>query len=100
MDTLEVDNGNNVAYTVIPAHDNVVKILTESEDHTTRGTYTINLAVSGSTNNDPTDGSRDYDYTNTTATAASQQLPQPGSEGPVKLAFDNNSHTVLPPNSS
>src|SRR5699024_75831 len=47
VDTLEVDNGNNVAYTVIPAHDNVVKILTESEDHATRGTYTINLAVSG-----------------------------------------------------
>ena len=93
VDTLEVDNGNNVAYTVIPAHDNVVKILTESEDHATRGTYTINLAVSGSTNNDPTDGSRDYDYTKTTATAASQQLPQSGSEGPVELALDNNSKT-------
>ena len=70
-----------------------MKILTESEDHATRGTYTINLAVSGSTNNDPTDGSRDYDYTKTTATAASQQLPQSGNEGPVELALDNNSTT-------
>ena len=93
VDSLDIESGNNAAYTVIPAHDNVVKILTESEDHSARGTYTINLASSSASSNDPADGSRDYDYTQTTATAPSQQTPASGGEGPVEFAVDNKRDT-------
>ncbi len=92
VDTLEVDNQNNVAYTKLDAYNGVVKILTESEDHSTRGTYTIQLGAAPSAG-DPADGSRDYDYQKTKATAASQQLPASGNEGPVEFAVDNKRET-------
>ena len=38
------------------------------------------------------DDSRDYDYTKTTATAASEQ-PSTGTEGPASFAVDNNTGT-------
>ena len=92
VDSLDIESGNNAAYTVLPAHNNVVKILTESEDHAKRGTYTINLGA-GPSAGDPADDSRDYPYNQTTATAGSQQKPQSGNEGPVELAIDNNRAT-------
>ncbi len=92
VDSLDIESGNNAAHTVLPAHNNVVKILTESEDHATRGTYTINLGSTPSAG-DPADGSRDYDYTKTTATAPSQQTPASGGEGPVEFAVDNKRDT-------
>ena len=36
----------NASVTVLPAHDNVIRVITESEDHVTRKTFTINLARS------------------------------------------------------
>lgn len=92
VDSLDIESGNNAAHTVLPAHNNVVKILTESEDHAKRGTYTINLGSTPSAG-DPADGSRDYDYTKTTATAPSQQTPASGGEGPVEFAVDNKRDT-------
>ena len=91
VDSLNVTTDHNVAYTELPEHDGVVKILTESEDHSKRGTYTINLGA-GPSAGDPADDSRDYDYTKTVATAASAQ-GQSGNEGPVKFAVDNNRAT-------
>ena len=92
VDSLTVESGNNAAYTILPEQDGVIRILTESEDHSTRGAYTIQLGAAPSAG-DPADGSRDYDYTKTTATAASEQIPQSGSEGPVGLALDNDRST-------
>ena len=92
VDSLTVESGNNAAYTILPEQDGVVRILTESEDHSKRGEYTIQLGAAPSAG-DPADGSRDYDYTKTTATAASEETPQSGNEGPVGLAVDNNRST-------
>ena len=92
VDSLTVESDNNAAYTILPEQDGVVRILTESEDHSKRGEYTIQLGAAPSAG-DPADGSRDYDYTKTTATAASEQIPQSGSEGPVGLALDNDRST-------
>ena len=89
--SLTVSTNANVAYTVLPAHENVVRILTESEDHSTRGNYVINLASEPV--EDPEDDSRDYDYTKTTATAPSYQPADSGNEGPINFAIDNNRAT-------
>ena len=92
VDSLTVESDNNAAYTILPEQGGVVRILTESEDHSKRGEYTIQLGAAPSAG-DPADGSRDYDYTKTTATAASEETPQSGNEGPVGLAVDNNRST-------
>ena len=92
VDSLDIESGNNAAYTVLPAHNNVVKILTESEDHSKRGTYTINLGA-GPSAGDPADDSRDYPYEDTTATAFSEYKGTSTTEGPVIYAVDNNSNT-------
>ena len=89
--SLTVSTNANVAYTVLPAHENVVRILTESEDHSTRGNYVINLASEPV--EDPEDDSRDYDYTKTTATAPSYQPADSGNEDPINFAIDNNRAT-------
>ncbi|OUN21045.1 discoidin domain-containing protein, partial [Pseudoflavonifractor sp. An85] len=88
VDSLKVDSGNNASYTVLPAHDNVVKILTESEDHAKRGTYTIQLGAAPA-EDDPADGSRDYDYAKTSANAASEQNGNPAS---YVVDGKNNTH--------
>ena len=89
--SLTVSTNANVAYTILPAHENVVRILTESEDHSTRGSYVINLASEPVEN--PEDGSRDYPRENTTVSAPSQQLPGDQNEGPVGYAIDGNAGT-------
>ena len=67
--SLTVSTNANVAYTILPAYENVVRILTESENHTARSSYAIHLDAEPV--QDPEDNSRDYDYKKTTATAAS-----------------------------
>ncbi|WP_295620551.1 Ig-like domain-containing protein, partial [uncultured Intestinimonas sp.] len=89
---LEVESADNAAYTVLPAYEDVVRILTESEDHSTRGEYLINLGGAASAG-DPADGSRDYDYTKTTVTVASEQPASGGVEGPKEFAVDGNRNT-------
>ena len=88
---ISVENGNNAAYTVLPAYEDVVKILTQSEDHTASGEYRILLNTKPSY--DPADGSQDYPYGNTTVEVASEQLPASGNEGPKGYAVDNNPAT-------
>ncbi len=88
---LKVDTDSNVAYTVLPAHENVVRILTESEDHTARSSYAIYL--NSEPIEDPADSSRDYPRENTSVSAQSEQLPGDAKEGPVGYAIDGNANT-------
>lgn len=84
---VEVNTNKNVAYTILKAHDGVVRILTESEDHSSRSVYEIKLgtpAPLGAEND-----SLDYPYEKTTATAGSSQ----NGEGPAN-AVDNNVTTL------
>lgn len=87
---LQVTSGNNAAYTVLPAHNDVVRILTESEDHSTRAAYEIHLGAEASAG-DPADSSRDYSG-DVTASAGSANV-RTGSEGPVELALDGDAST-------
>ncbi len=89
--SLTVSTNANVAYTILPAYENVVRILTESENHTARSSYAIHL--DSEPVQDPEDDSRDYDYTKTTATAPSYQPADSGNEGPINFAIDNNRAT-------
>ena len=87
---ISVENGNNAAYTVLPAYEDVVKILTQSEDHTASGEYRILLNTKTTYN--PSDASRDYPYGNTAVEVASEQSVS-GNEGPKEFAIDNNPAT-------
>ena len=89
-DGLQVTSGNNAAYTVLPAYEDVVRILTESEDHSTRAVYEIHLGTEAS-DGAPADSSRDYSGT-VTASAGSANV-RTGSEGPVELALDGDAST-------
>src|SRR5699024_7277199 len=65
-------------------------LIIESEDHSERNTFTVNLGADVSAGeNDAADGSRDYDYTKTRASAGSVH-PGSGNEGPASNAVDNN----------
>lgn len=89
--SLTVSTNANVAYTVLPAYENVVRILTESENHTARSSYAIHLASEPV--QDPEDSSRDYPRESTSVSAPSEQLPGDNKEGPVGYAIDGNKGT-------
>ena len=91
IDEIQYAGADNAAVTYIPPYENAAKLIIESEDHSTRNTFTINLGAEAATG-DAADDSRDYDYTKTTATAASEQ-PSTGTEGPASFAVDNNTGT-------
>ena len=77
---LGVESAHNASYTVLPAYENMVKIQTESEDHSARAVYQISLGAK--TNGQPLtadDASRDYDHSKTTATAGNERSEQPAS---------------------
>lgn len=85
----KVEGADNAAVTVLPELDGKVLIIVESEDHTKRSTFTINLDTKSSGATD--DDSLDYPVSKMTVSAGSEQPS--ASEGPVKLAFDNNPNT-------
>lgn len=91
IDTISYAGADNAAVTYIPPYENAAKLIIESEDHSTRNTFTINLGADVSSG-DAADDSRDYDYQKTTATAASE-YPGTGNEGPASYAVDNNTGT-------
>ena len=91
IDEIQYSGADNAAVTYIPPYENAAKLIIESEDHSTRNTFTINLGAEATTG-DAADDSRDYDYTKTTATAASE-YPGGGNEGPASYAVDNNTGT-------
>ena len=89
--SLTVSTNANVAYTILPAYENVVRILTESENHTARSSYAIHL--DSEPVQDPEDSSRDYPREKTSVSAQSEQLPGNDKEGPVGYAIDGNKGT-------
>ncbi len=91
VEDITAETETNTAFTILPATENELKILTESEDHSTRGEYKIILGGEAAGQN-PADGSRDYDYKKTTATAPSY-TGKSGNEGGPELAVDNNTNT-------
>ena len=91
IDNIQYAGADNAAVTYIPPYENAAKLIIESEDHSTRNTFTINLGADVSSG-DAADNSRDYDYQKTTATAASE-YPGTGNEGPASYAVDNNTGT-------
>lgn len=95
--TVDAAAAKNTAVTVLPAHDNKINIILESEDHATRKTFVINLAADASSSNLPAD-SDERDVPNAdikTKAAGSQLSPASGNEGPVEFAFDNNAATYF-----
>ena len=93
IDSLEYVTSENAAVTELPVYEGQKVLIIESEDHSERNTFVINLGAempSGST--DAADSSRDYDYGKTTATAGSEH-PGSGIEGPASNAVDNNTGT-------
>ena len=89
--SLQYAGADNAAVTYIPPYENAAKLIIESEDHSKRTTFKINLGVDASAG-DPEDDSRDYDYRKTTATAASE-YPGTENEGPASYVVDNNTGT-------
>lgn len=95
--TVDAAAAKNTAVTVLPAHDNKINIILESEDHATRKTFVINLAADTSSSNLPAD-SDERDVPNAdikTKAAGSQLSPASGNEGLVEFAFDNNAATYF-----
>ncbi|KAB7789988.1 discoidin domain-containing protein [Bifidobacterium leontopitheci] len=89
---VEATGKDNASVTVLPAHDNVIRVITESEDHATRETFTINL---GKEQPDTADSdARDYPAADMTVTAGSEQTTGGGStEGPKDYVKDGNVNT-------
>ena len=88
---VEAEGEGNASVTVLPAHDNVIRVITESEDHATRKTFTINL---GTEQEFPADSDeRDYPAADMTVTVGSEQTSGTATEGPKKFAVDGNTST-------
>ena len=88
---VEAEGEGNASVTVLPAHDNVIRVITESEDHVTRKTFTINL---GTEQEFPADSDeRDYPAADMTVTVGSEQTSGTATEGPKKFAVDGNTST-------
>lgn len=81
---------DNAAVTVLPAIDNVVQILIESEDHESSSVFRVKLGVPYQKPAD--DDSLDLPLDGMTATADSAYSGS-GNEGPVRYVIDNNPAT-------
>lgn len=92
---VNAEGADNTAVTVLPAFDNKIKILMESEDNQKQDTFVINLATKGT--EAPlaaSDDSRDYPVENITPKASSEQaINNSKNEGPAALAFDGKENT-------
>lgn len=91
--SVEAEPRGNASVTVLPEHKGVVRLLIESEDHSARKTFSINLGREEDLSADS--DLRDYPVEDMTVSAGSEE-PTRGlpSEGPVRLAFDNESGTI------
>lgn len=84
--SIEAVGKDNASVTVLPAQDGIIRILTESEDHTSTSIFEVRL-------NSPyipqaSDASLDVDPATLTASASSQYLPGSATEGPVRYVLD------------
>lgn len=82
---------HNASITVLPAYENVVRIISESEDHNSRKVFEINLDTERQETAD-FDG-RDIPVEKLTATTGSAQSPR-GQEGPASNVLDGNTGTL------
>lgn len=81
-------SSHNAAVTFLPeTADSKVVIVTESEDHNERAVYTVQMNMVAAD-----DASRDYPYTQTTATAPSQGASSGNNS--ASAAVDNNTDTI------
>ncbi len=87
---IEAVGKGNAAVTVLPVHNNIVHIITESEDHNARSHMDVKLSVPAKT--DPNDGSLDYDRTTTSAFAGSV-YPGDAIEGSADYVVDGKPNT-------
>ncbi len=81
---------DNASVTVLDLYEGVTYIIVESEDHSTRKTYSIHWETEAPIT--PDSSLRDYDINKMTLTTGSEQ-PQSGNEGPISFAKDNNEGT-------
>ena len=93
IDDIQYPGADNAAVTYIPPYENEAKLIIESEDHSKRTTFTINLGVEASSG-DPEDDSRDYPVDKMTATAGSEYTGgDSDTDGPAGWAIDGNLNT-------
>ena len=93
IDTIDYVAADNAAVTYVPPYENKAKLIIESEDHTTRNEFVINLDGKGVGNTDPVYAGRDYDTQKMSVTAGSEQSGQ-GNEGPARYVLDGNEGTI------
>ena len=85
------ESKDNAAITVLPQYNNEIKIITESEDHSKRETFVIQLDKEGEVL--PSDDGLDYPVEKITATADSEYTPGSSEEGPVRYVLDGKYNT-------
>ena len=93
IDTIDYVVADNAAVTYVPPYENKAKLIIESEDHTTRNEFVINLDGKGVGNTDPVYAGRDYDTQKMSVIAGSEQSGQ-GNEGPARYVLDGNEGTI------
>ncbi len=91
--SLEYETSENAAVTELPVYDGKKVLIIESEDHSERNTFTINLGAEVQGTADPEDDSRDYPVDNITANAGSEYTGQSATDGPAGSALDDNLNT-------
>ena len=88
----EITSNENASYTILPVHENVIRILTQSEDKSSKAVYTIRLGQSSTGTIAPDDDSRDY--TGTIKAVAPSNAQSSANEGGAELAIDKKENTI------
>ncbi len=92
--TVEAVAKDNAAVTVLPAFNNKIKVIIESEDHMTQSEFLIRLGEEAPV--DPSDDSKDIPTSGMTVISSNQYLPGTTVEGPDDYALDGDtSHTGI-----
>lgn len=89
--SIEAVGKDNASVTVLPAVDGIIRILTESEDHSQSSEFIVRLNAPYVP--DAADDSLDVDPSTMSASASSEYLPGSSSEGPVRYVLDGNANT-------
>ncbi len=93
IDSVDYEPADNAAVTYIPPYNNVATLIIESEDHSKRNTFVINLGADLSNAGSAEDDSRDYDYTQMAAQAGSQYEGTSSTDGTADWAIDGKMGT-------
>lgn len=84
---------HNAAITVLPAYNDVIRILTESEDHKQRAVYAVYLKQKDADELKADDASRDYPESDTTPSAGASQNDNRAKDVPQN-AVDGKPNTI------